>query len=205
MTPDCAGTDALAAAGTLVDVVGPSRAGWIDLFRNIALICIAPTLYLAGLLIERNNSTHNLIQRLTTPTLLDTYERLRLYRLSQEGQSKYNPYEPDKEGRCQHDLLFDLAIVLNFYEGICTEIVQAKWWQGGIRKRVIYETVASLIVGTQNILLMWYEELLPPADSSPYPNIRTVATESERWAKRKKVPIVDRIARPIERERTPNP
>lgn len=204
MTPDCVDTNVLAVAGTLVDVVGPSWAGWIDLVRNIALISIAPSLFFAGLLIERTSSTHNLIQRLTTPTLLDTYERLRLYRLFREGQSKYNPYEPDKEGRCQHDLMFDLAIVLNFYEGICTEIIHSKWWKGGVRKRVIYETVASLIVGTRNILLVWYEELIPSADSSPYPNIRTVAKESERWAKQKKVPIVDRIPRPIEKERTPN-
>lgn len=204
MTPDCVGTNVLAAAGTLVDVVGPSWAGWIDLVRNIALISIAPSLFLAGLLIEKTSSTHNLIQRLTTPTLLDTYERLRLYRLFREGQSKYNPYEPDKEGRCQHDLMFDLAIVLNFYEGICTEIIHAKWWKGGIRKRVIYETVASLIVGTRNVVLVWYEELIPSADSSPYPNIRTVAKESEQWAEKKKVPIVDRIPGPIKKDRAPN-
>ena len=156
------------------------------------LVAIAPSLFIAGLLIQITSSTHQLIQRVTTPALLDTYERLRLHRMSREGKSKFDPYAPDKEGRQQHDLLFDLVIVLNFYEGVCAEVLQRKW-TGGVWKNVVYQHVASFIVGARNIMLVWYDEETSGGGETAFPNIRIVAAESERWAKRRKFPILDRI------------
>lgn len=187
----------------MVDIIGPIAAGWLDLIRNFMLVLIAPVLFIVGLVFQITSSTHQLIQRLTTPALLDTYRRVRLYRMFREGESKYDPYAPDEEGRYQHDLLFDLTITVNFYEGVCSEILQSKW-TGGVWKGIVYKTVASLVIGTRNNLLVWLDELTSGGSAGAYPNIIKVADDCARWAARRGIPIVDRIPGPGNEKATVN-
>ena len=179
------------AAGTMIDIVGADVAAWLDLIRNIALFSIAPVLYVAGMIVERSRATHQLIQRIVNPQILDIHERLRLSRLYKEGKLAVDPYAT-KLGR--HDLLFDVVISLNYYEGICSEILSSRWWRGGVWQGFVYEAAGSMIIGQRDIILNTLTELTSLEDGSdPYPNIIKVAEASEPFLAKKGRKVFEKI------------
>ncbi len=176
----------------MVDILGPSWAAWVDLIRNIALIGIAPSLFLVRWLIDKSSATHVLLQRITTPPIIDIFERLRLYNKFRGKKAQYDPYAPNDQDQPPHDLLFDIVMVLNFYEGICVEIDARKVW-----RRRVYRTAASLLIGVRNNQLVWYNELAPDTNlHEAYPKIYAVSEASARWAARHRVKIFETIGAP---------
>ena len=188
--PNMADPTLIQATGTMADIVGGTGAAWIDLIRNIALFSIAPVLYVAGMIVERSRATHQLLQRVTTPTIIEIHERLRLNRLFKEEKSNYNPYEANN-GR---DLHFDVVVCLNYYEGICSEITSSKWWRGGVWKNLAYDTVATTMIAQRDhVLKILIEETSLEDGSYTYPNLIEVAKAGECYLRKKKRGVVSKI------------
>ena len=166
--------------GTMIDLVGPNAASWLDLARNIALILIAPSLFVIGWMTDSAHRTSDLIHRISHPPIIDRTERLRIYNRSKTDDSVANPYDAGIDGAIQHDLLFDLGTALNYFEGVCSEITI---WTISTRK--VYKDGADVILGVHDSYLKWFTELTNIEPKEAFPNLCKVAKKAERWKEKK--------------------
>lgn len=186
------GPEAVVAAGTMVDILGPRWSSWVDLVRNVALVGIAPSLFVISWLVDRTSTTHRVIHSLIYPQVMPQLERLRLYNKFRQRESPCDPYRPDDQGCSDHDLLFDLGSLLNYYESICAEIHKSRVWKG-VWTGTVYEVAASMIIGIRNHQLEWYGEFSEDDPTRVFPNIYIVAENCEKWVRKRHRGIFDRL------------
>lgn len=154
----------------------------LEIVRTAAIVAgaifIPVALHRASRASDQQRTTLELSRNIfTEPLILERMERLFRYRayLADAGDSSHavNPYAGDPLG-----YRWDHVLVLNFYEGVCSEVEQEL-----SDADVVFSYAGGTIAGVRDVIFARMEAE-GVVDASSYPNLLAVAERVKRWAAR---------------------
>ncbi len=168
---------------------------WADLFsadcilaveqiRNIAIVAgafgalaIPFVIAWASRRIEERHATADFIRTImTAPDVVALLERLYQRRQFDESseierEKLFDPYSDGKKSQ-----LFDMAIVLNYFEALCHQIEN-----NVVNEEYIFEAAKDTVIGVRTVVLQRYENLSGVAQEQYHPQLVSVG---DRWQER---------------------
>ena len=150
----------------------------LDLIRTVATaygaLFLPLTVFVAGRDFTRRRATADLIKSLTTTSeIMNRMQRLYLFRKYDEGAREKNPYSDLDD----YDLIYDHVVVLNFFEAVCSEILDRQ-----VDPHLVYEASGNTIVGVEKVLLGRLEVLLEEEQRKDYQSLIKVSDAFQRKA-----------------------
>lgn len=128
---------------------------------------------------EKRRATADFIRTImTAPDVVEVLERLYQRRLFDESPEiqRENLFDPYSDGKKSH--LFDLIIVLNYFEALCHQIESNL-----VNEEYIFEAAKDTVVGLRTFVLQRYEKLTGVPQEQYHPHLVSVG---DRWQGRVK-------------------
>lgn len=144
----------------------------LDTIQNLATvigaILIPLAIWTSTARREKKHATLNLISSIAaSQVVVERLERLYQYRKYKEKPTNYiDPYE----GNGSPHLIFDLIIVLNYFETACIEIRNKS-----VDEELVFKTCAVTLTGVRNAHLSHLGKITGIEPAEVYPNLNQIA------------------------------